>query len=173
VPGTNDAKREFRRTMRMVRRQAASDPGRSAALADRLAAMPEVQRAGTVMLFDPMPGEPDLGPLAVRLRERGVTVVVPAPERMAPWPIAPGHVDVVVVPGLAFTPDGHRLGQGAGWYDRFLAEVRPNCTGIGVCFDEQLVDAVPTEPHDLRVRWVVTPTQTVGTGREPGRRDGR
>jgi 5-formyltetrahydrofolate cyclo-ligase len=65
---------------------------------------------------------------------------------------------VVIVPGVAFTRDGDRLGQGGGWYDRFLAGVRPDCTVIGVCFDEQLVDQLPTEPHDVSLACVVTPT---------------
>lgn len=158
--------------MRVVRRQAAQDPDRSAAIADRLAAMPELGRAGTVMLYDPIPGEPDLRLLVGRLVERGATVVVPDPEPTAPWPVDPSEVEVVVVPGMAFTPDGRRLGQGAGWYDRFLAEVRRDCAVIGVCFDEQLVDDLPVEPHDFRVRWVVTPARTVGTGSGPGRDDG-
>jgi 5-formyltetrahydrofolate cyclo-ligase len=68
----------------------------------------------------------------------------------------PTAVDVVIVPGVAFTPDGARLGQGGGWYDRFLAEVRPECTSIGVGFDPQVVDVLPTEPHDIRLDCVVT-----------------
>ena len=154
----NDLKRELRRTMRAVRGQAALDPGRSAAIVDRLDAMPEVAAARTVMLFDPVPGEPDLRALGDRLRARGKAVVVPRPEPRAPHPIDAGEVDVVIVPGLAFTREGDRLGQGGGWYDRFLAGVRPDCATIGVCFDEQLVDQLPIEPHDQRMACVVTPT---------------
>lgn len=169
VPGTNDAKRELRRTMRVVRREAAEDPRRSAAIAERVMALAELANARTVMLFEPLSGEPDLRPLAERLRASGVTVLVPRPDRSAPHPIEPAAVDLVVVPGLAFTTGGDRLGQGGGWYDRFLSGVRPATAVVGVCFDEQLVDAVPTEPHDVRMTHVVTPTvvDTVVGGRSP------
>ena len=70
--------------------------------------------------------------------------------------VDPGWPDVVVVPGLAFAPDGQRLGQGGGWYDRFLIGVRDDCETIGVCFREQLVDELPTAPHDVAVDRVVT-----------------
>ena len=56
----------------------------------------------------------------------------------------PALLDVVVVPGLAFTADGRRLGQGGGHFDRFLLRLRPDCLRIGVAFREQLVDDLPT-----------------------------
>ena len=65
-------------------------------------------------------------------------------------------IDVVLVPGMAFDGDGNRLGRGKGYYDRFLktlANPRPQL--IGVCFDFQKVDVVPTEPIDVKVDVVV------------------
>lgn len=171
MPGTNDAKRELRVVMRPVRRRAASVPGRSEAIVERLAAMPELVGVATVMAFDPVPGEPELGAFVDRCRARGVEVVVPGSDPGAPFPIAPEMVDVVVVPGLAFTPTGKRLGRGGGWYDRFLAGVGPRCVSIGVCFDEQLVDELPVEPHDVSVGWVVTPTCTFAVDERLGRRE--
>ena len=72
---------------------------------------------------------------------------------MAPA-LDPVEVDFVVVPGLAFTPDGRRLGYGAGFYDRFLPTV--DAPNAGVCFTEQLLDDLPTEPHDVRVQHVIS-----------------
>lgn len=64
--------------------------------------------------------------------------------------------DLVLVPGVAFDRDGGRLGRGAGFYDRSLSS-GPAAPGIvGVCFDRQMVQAVPMEPHDRRVDAVVT-----------------
>jgi 5-formyltetrahydrofolate cyclo-ligase len=63
---------------------------------------------------------------------------------------------VVIVPGLAFTVRGDRLGQGGGWYDRFLIGTRSECTTIGVGFDLQLVERLPVEPHDVPLDAVVT-----------------
>ena len=146
--------------MRPIRQRAGLDARRSVAIVDRVAALPELERAQVVMLFDPIAGEPDLGPLAVRLRASGIVVATPAADPHAAPPVRPEQVDVVVVPGLAFTRDGCRLGQGGGWYDRFLDGVGRRCAVVGVCFDEQLVDDLPTEPHDVVMTCVVTPTAT-------------
>ena len=70
--------------------------------------------------------------------------------------IDPRAIDAVVVPGLAFTAQGHRLGQGGGFYDRFLPTVRDDCATIGVCFEPQLLQTLPNEEHDRRVQMVIT-----------------
>jgi 5-formyltetrahydrofolate cyclo-ligase len=54
---------------------------------------------------------------------------------------------------------GQRLGRGGGYYDRFLPRLRRETVTVGVCFDEQVVDRVPTDPHDWRLQYVVTPTR--------------
>ena len=65
-------------------------------------------------------------------------------------------IDVVLVPGMAFDANGHRLGRGKGYYDRFLSSLsNPRPQFIGVCFDFQKVDVVPTEPTDVVVDVVV------------------
>ena len=66
------------------------------------------------------------------------------------------HIDAVLVPGMAFDAKGHRLGRGKGYYDRFLSSLTsPLPQLIGVCFDFQKVDFVPTEPFDVSVDMVV------------------
>lgn len=72
--------------------------------------------------------------------------------------------DVCVVPGVAFTIGGDRLGYGSGYYDRFLAGHR-NLATIGLAFECQVVDPIPTQPHDRPVNILVTPTRTVYTNR--------
>ena len=62
---------------------------------------------------------------------------------------------VIVVPGMAFDRQGHRLGRGKGYYDRFLSRI-PNIYKIGVCFPFQLIDKVPFEPTDILVDEVLT-----------------
>ena len=62
---------------------------------------------------------------------------------------------VAVVPGMAFDKQGHRLGRGKGYYDRFLSRV-PNIYKIGVCFPFQVLDSVPSEPNDILMDEVVT-----------------
>lgn len=75
---------------------------------------------------------------------------MPEDDVAADWP------DVIVVPGTAFTPDGRRVGQGGGWYDRFLPGRRHDAMTIGICFAPQLLDDLPTEAHDVVLDIVVT-----------------
>lgn len=131
--------------MRAIRRAVPDPEERSRAIAAELRAVPAVRAASTVMLFTPLLGEPD------------VTAVVPAERAVFPEQDPdPTTLDVVVVPGLAFTRRGDRLGQGGGWYDRFLPRLRPDAVTIGVGFREQLVDELPVEPHDIALDRIIT-----------------
>lgn len=65
-----------------------------------------------------------------------------------------------IVPGLAFTPRGDRLGYGAGYYDRFLAKY-PGIFSVGFTFQEMILELIPTLPHDLKVNAVVTEERMV------------
>jgi 5-formyltetrahydrofolate cyclo-ligase len=73
-------------------------------------------------------------------------------------PTAVGTAEVVVVPAVAVARDGTRLGRGGGYYDRALRHARPGAVLVAAVFDDELVDALPTEPHDHRVTAVVTPS---------------
>ncbi|MEM7251138.1 MAG: 5-formyltetrahydrofolate cyclo-ligase [Pseudomonadota bacterium] len=68
--------------------------------------------------------------------------------------VAPGDIDFVVVPGVAFTTQGERLGNGAGYYDRFLNQT--DALRVAVAFESQIVDSLPLEPTDLPVHLLVT-----------------
>ena len=69
---------------------------------------------------------------------------------------SPKQLDLIVVPGLAFTAQGNRLGRGAGFYDRFLATLPPTTFKLGVCFEFQRVSSIPQEPHDVTMDAVVS-----------------
>ena len=87
------------------------------------------------------------GPMGVRTPRYGAPAIEPATIR------------AVLVPGLGFDESGNRLGRGGGYYDRFLATVAqqaPEAAFIGVCWSEQLVDAVPTGPLDVAVHMLLT-----------------
>jgi 5-formyltetrahydrofolate cyclo-ligase len=73
-------------------------------------------------------------------------------------PTAIGTADVVVLPALAVSRDGVRLGRGGGYYDRALQHVRPDAVLVALVFDDELLDELPAEPHDQRVTAVVTPS---------------
>lgn len=64
------------------------------------------------------------------------------------------EIDLAVVPGMSFDREGHRLGRGKGFYDKLLPAVK--CRKIGVCFDFQLMEHVPVEPHDVVMDMVLT-----------------
>lgn len=70
----------------------------------------------------------------------------------------PAAPHLIFVPLIAFTADGHRLGQGGGHYDRWLAD-NPQVTPVGLAWDCQLAERLPLEPHDRLLRAVVTPTR--------------
>lgn len=158
------AKRELRRTMRAVRRGVDDAAGRSERIWVRVRTMPAVRDATVVMVFESIPGEPDTAPFIDWCVASAKNVIVPDAAPTAAFPHDVARIDVVIVPGVAFTVEGDRLGQGGGWYDRLLASVRPDCTSIGVCFAEQIVETIPTEIHDRRLDLIVTdaPTSPVG-----------
>ncbi len=80
---------------------------------------------------------------------------------LEPLPTAPARrpsdLDLVLVPGLAFDGEGNRLGYGAGFYDRLLAQTRPTTATIGYGYGFQLQAKVPTEPHDIALQAIATP----------------
>lgn len=108
------------------------------------------------MAFAAVAGEPDVTAFVAWCRADGKVVVIPEATPTATVPIDPSTIDLVVVPGVAFTVGGQRLGQGGGWYDRFLSQLRNDATAVGVCFEPQLVDALPVESHDVVLDLVVT-----------------
>jgi len=146
------AKATLRREMRALRRGLPDQVERSEQLWAHVRKRPEVRDARVVMVFDSIAGEPITAPFIGWCRSSDKRVVLPEDD---PAP-DPGTVDVVIVPGTAFTRSGLRLGQGGGWYDRFLPRTRSACVWIGVGFEPQLVDSLPVEAHDVRLDLVIT-----------------
>jgi 5-formyltetrahydrofolate cyclo-ligase len=152
------------------------------AIALHLLAVPAVARANRVACYLSMTSEPGTGPLLEGLHDRGIEVVVPISldDRSLDWVVhdptapvtttalgipEPGGVrlgvgglatcDVVILPALAVDHAGHRLGRGAGYYDRALAGT--DALRCAVVFTDELVPALPHEPHDVPVQMAVTP----------------
>jgi 5-formyltetrahydrofolate cyclo-ligase len=145
------------------------------------------QQAKSVMFYSTLTDELDFSPLIDEALELGKTVALPkfveSTKSYIPFkishaqqdcavgkfgivePIATcaefpaNRLDLILVPGVAFDLTGHRLGRGQGHYDRLLVHV----TGIkcGVAFDEQLVQRIPAEAHDIRMNCVLTPTRFI------------
>ena len=69
--------------------------------------------------------------------------------------IAYKNIDLVLVPGIVFDKEGHRIGYGFGYYDKFLKKV-PKAVKVGLAFDFQIVDRIPAEEHDVPVDFIIT-----------------
>lgn len=167
-------KATLRRRMRQVCEQVDDRTLRSVQLWARLAELPEYQAAHVVMAFASMPTEPDTDGLVARLERDGKQLVLPRLEHGMIVPavragrdrigqfgirepdgpeVDRSTIDLVIVPGVAFTEQGQRLGHGKAHYDRFLPTLRART--VGACFTEQIVDELPVEPHDVRLDLVL------------------
>lgn len=143
----------------------------------------EFQAARTVMLFLSMPLEVETSPIALRCWQQGKVVAVPKvswdQRRMLPVeinsltrgltttgpgvlepiagnPVPVNLIDMVIVPGIAFTTQGHRIGRGMGFYDRFLAQPQFMGMSCGLAFEEQLLEDLPVLDHDMPLGMLVT-----------------
>lgn len=104
--------------------------------------------------------DPDTGDMVFRfvsdpseLEERGYGFSEPSAEATA---AARGDLDAVIVPAIAVDPSGHRIGYGAGYYDRTIPKYAPPAVTLAVAYDYQLVAEVPAMPTDVPVAWVIT-----------------
>lgn len=102
------------------------------------------------------------------LVEGAYKILEPKPElRDAPGKkVAPGELDLVMVPGTAFDPRGGRMGQGKGYYDRLLSQARPDCPLVALAFECQMFPEIPVAPHDVFMDKVLTEQRVyAGKGR--------
>lgn len=104
------------------------------------------------------------------LWEAGHALVTPSRPPAQPCGEAMGaeslaEADLIVIPALAASEDGARLGQGGGWYDRALTHRFPGVPVVAVIFDDEVLDAgeIPTEAHDVPINMIITPTRTIAT----------
>ena len=171
----------------LARRSARPADRRTAAgklIRDAVLDAPQVQMAGTVAAYYSIGAEPDTRGLVYALWKRGSYVLLPVlrpdgdldwassegPDSLGPGPRGlrqPGEpprgvdavarADAVLVPALAVDAAGRRLGRGGGSYDRALARVGPLVPLIALVYDDELIEHVPTEGHDIPVRAAVSP----------------
>ncbi|MEU1984098.1 5-formyltetrahydrofolate cyclo-ligase [Nocardia sp. NPDC019395] len=129
-------------------------------------AIAEALRAAGSRVLLPVTREP--GPLywgeytgADTLRPARYGLLEPAGAVLAPETVA--SAQLILVPALAVDRRGVRLGQGAGYYDRTLGLADPTARLMVVVRDDEVVEWLPEEPHDIRMQWVLTP----GSGAKP------
>lgn len=155
---------------------------------ERVLGLPELEEARTVLLYASLPGEVPTDGIGDDLRRRGIRVTYPrclpasremtlhavasAGELLVEGPygirepspehdlIGIGEIDIAFMPGLAWDREGQRLGRGAGYYDRLLADPRWKGVRCGVFFGIQEVRLVPADPWDIPMNLVVTENET-------------
>lgn len=153
----------------------------SAQVVEHLEQLPCFQTAKSVMIYYPTHNELDVLSL-IKKYKREKTFLLPVSHRHymeacpyegnakmhrgkfnIPEPTTPpfaGKIDLIIMPGVAFDKHGSRLGHGRGYYDKFIA-VNRSSVRIGVGYDFQLINHVPTRWYDKRVNYVVTPSKVV------------
>lgn len=169
-------KKEIRKAVR--ERLGSLEPAAAAAASERIfasvAEMPEFAAARTVALYMSLRGEPRTEPLLREWQGRKRLVVPrvcgsdmeffdydPAAMLRGSFGIAEPDgstpqcrtedIDLMIVPAVAYTRDGVRLGRGGGYYDRYMSRPGFRAFKVGVCFGVQIADELPAEPHDVRV----------------------
>lgn len=165
--------RDQKRTMTMEQIESAS-----ARLGELLAQSPLYQQAKTIYGYLPYNQEVRTVPMLERAIREGKRVAVPKvygeamkfiyledlrrvergyagiPEPVDDGPVAQDPTALVLVPGLAFDAQGHRMGYGGGFYDKFLAE-EPNHPTLALCYEFQMLPQIPTEEYDIPVDCVL------------------
>jgi 5-formyltetrahydrofolate cyclo-ligase len=162
--------------------------GYSRLIRDHILGLPQIGAAGTVAAYYSVGSEPSTRSLVYALWKQGHYVVLPVllpdgdldwasyegPDSLVPGPRgllqpseAPRGVDTVaradavLVPALAVSESGMRLGRGGGSYDRALARVGEQVPTIALVYDDELLPSVPSAPHDQPVRAVATPSRGI------------
>ena len=131
-------------------------------ICERVLEMAEWAQAQTAVLFIPLPSEPIITPLKLDCDARKVACVnIPQSPKPNQELHLPETIDLVLVPGLAFSADRRRLGRGGGFFDRLLGGKGANAFKLGICFSFQIVDAMATEGHDVVMDAVVTESATL------------
>ena len=174
-------KKELRRQIREKKRAMTEDQivSASARLGELFLNCPQYKEARTIYGYLPYNQEVRTVPMLEQAMRDGKRVAVPKcygdemkfiymddlskvelgyaniPEPIADGPVADDPTALVLMPGLAFTEEGNRMGYGGGFYDKFLA-AEPNHPTVALCYDFQMVDYIPTDDYDIpvdRVLW--------------------
>jgi 5-formyltetrahydrofolate cyclo-ligase len=187
APGLRERKRKLREEIlnRLRRISPGQREAASAAACALLRGQPVWKSARRILFYAPLPLEIDLRPLMFEALREGRQVALPRflpseraygacqitdhdtdcvpgrfgiqepKEHCPPAPL--NQLDLLLVPGVGFALDGHRLGRGRGYFDRLLHRVTAVKCGVG--FDEQVVEEVPVEIHDVVMDCMLTPTR--------------
>jgi 5-formyltetrahydrofolate cyclo-ligase len=176
-----ELKRELRADLSARRASMAYDPDLADGIMRQLAELVSARASRRVACYLPFGNEPDTELFIDWAMDAGIEVLLPVSLASGEleWVLYEGEtepgifgfaepvgkagsldgVDLVIAPALAVDQNGNRLGKGKGYYDRALEG--KNLPVVAVVYDDELLEAVPVEPHDQPVDAVVTPSQLV------------
>ncbi len=189
-PPALDASKETWRSWAKAMRSELDWPLLSDVVCAALRRFPPLRHGARVLTYLAMDDEIDLEPLmtmglpvrwlATRTPETGPLTIheithplethdlgFRQPRANAPH-VDPIHVDIVLVPGLAFDLFGNRLGRGLGYYDELLSRMRPGTVFVGVVPAALVADRLPTGDDDVPVHWLASDEGVVGVARSAG-----
>ncbi|HOY08596.1 MAG TPA: 5-formyltetrahydrofolate cyclo-ligase [Candidatus Omnitrophota bacterium] len=156
---------------------------KSLVIQERLFALPEFFNSKTILFYVSFDGEVETSDMMKQAKNIGKTIGLPyifkktkqlipvlignlenlevgpygikQPSYDPELCLVPEEIDLCVVPGVAFDRARHRLGRGAGYYDRFLPTLPPRTHTIGLAFQFQVFDCLPTQDHDVPVSHLI------------------
>ncbi|MBI2971101.1 MAG: 5-formyltetrahydrofolate cyclo-ligase [Candidatus Aenigmarchaeota archaeon] len=160
---------------------------KSLAIAKNVLSLDFVSTAKTICTYVTKGSEVDTKQLIPELFKRGKTVLVPVvvketlalselrsldelvegafdvpePKQEHLRPVIPSAADVIIVPGVAFDSHGRRIGYGKGYYDRLLKSLSEETTIVGMAYDVQVVERLPSDDHDAPMQYIVTETAII------------
>ncbi len=172
------SKQDIRKMLRQ--RESTGSSAEASAIISQLRHHPHVLSARTLLLYSSLPDEVPTQELIDEFVSKGKTVLLPRVindtdmelrhytggsdlKKGAFGIMEPtgelftdyNKIDVAIIPGVAFDKEGHRLGRGKGYYDRFLP-LLPNAYKIGVCYPSRLLEHIPTDEHDIHMDEIIS-----------------
>jgi len=172
-------KQSLRITCRKVRAKIVNKEEQSQSIVSKLLSMPAIKTAGSILVYYPLEHEVDILPLIKELEKTTKKIYLPFFRQLKvglfsyslnyvdklhsyepSQAVTNPPLDVMIIPALAYDKKGYRLGQGRGWYDRFLKSY-PDSLKMGVCFEQQLLKVLPYTDHDQRVDLIITSQEVI------------
>jgi len=160
---------------------------------ERMLSLDEFRNAGTIFFFASFRTEVDTTEMIKSSLESGKCALLPKVDKERHelqlyeirdfGELAPGYMgipeppvsenqmsindaDIVIIPGAGFDASGNRIGYGGGYYDRLLSGLQKDIPVIAPAYEEQVVDSIPSEPHDIRVQMIVTDRRVIRCGEQ-------
>lgn len=182
-PDAQKAKKSLRKTLSVARAEMVPGPELASMFASQLSQLAKKLGVATVAGYLPFGNEPDLSGFLSQALEAKLRIVMPVsePDGTLRWveytgdsaigifgfaepvgkPADISDAQLILIPATAADFEGNRLGKGKGYYDRALAELEHDIPIAALVYESELLESIPTESHDRKVDFVITPERTI------------